>query len=822
MKKYLLIVVLGMLVVSVLSATTKYEAVGKSTAPTVKKITGIELHATPSSKVAGAYYRPATRQAGILFVEDPAALGPPRPDQYWTLVLDNIVGSGNYGWYAVDASQTANGPDLVTMQGYDLVIWDTYDTWNSALGPALTATDQTNIANYISGGGKVWLIGQDILWSGVPLSWMTTNFDLQSAVQDYNGASGLIPYPVAGAAELSGLGFSFLVDWGSDVFADALTPTANAHQIIQDVAFPSYYPSIVSNDYTTSFWTVDGRNPNPWVDWEQIVYIMLDNFGVLGGQAVVWDFETGWQGWTHTNGAAFPAGWSVEAYDYQTGWECPSPGDSSFWVDSDASGGVIQDTAWSPAVVPPSNMSLLVYGYSFYSYSGYDWLAVGVRTFSSGAWNAPVALTTYTADAGPDWDSLDVSPYAAADSIRVYFYYDGDYDWWAAFDNVGLYPPSDHDVGCTQITSPPVGNMIPAGDYDVIGRIQNFGDNPETFDVVATVYDTLDSWNVIFTQTVAFTDFPVDGDSLHDFGVATFFEDKVYYTEIYTTLSGDVNPGNDTTAIFSGTTAFDFIWNFETGWQGWTHTNGLTFPRAWDRILNPYIWPDWVPPDAGTWSMWIDSDSAGISAPGTRDTALSPTIVPDVSTTWLRWGVGYWNLGSQFMDVGVKYFNGVNWAAISLRHYSGVSYGPDWDSVDVSAYNTYDSLQIFFYFDDMNGWNWLASFDNVMIDAFTGIAEEPGTHGIATFGFAATMPTMAKGRFPISYVTTMPGRVSLKVYDRIGRLVQTLVDEHQTAGEKSLVWNGIDINSRTVPNGVYFLRLEAQNEIALRKLVLLR
>jgi len=113
----------------------------------------------------------------------------------------------------------------------------------------------------------------------------------------------------------------------------------------------------------------------------------------------------------------------------------------------------------------------------------------------------------------------------------------------------------------------------------------------------------------------------------------------------------------------------------------------------------------------------------------------------------------------------------------------------------------------------------------VMVDADNpnpGIAEEPGSHDIIRFGFAATTPTMIKGQVPISYTTTVPGHVSLKVYDRIGRLVQTLVDEYQTAADKLLLWNGTDINNRAVANGVYFLRLEAENDIALRKLVLIR
>jgi hypothetical protein len=229
--------------------------------------------------------QPSGRQQ-ILFVQDPGVpdLGiPAYPDPWWSAVLDSVVGSSAYTmWGPTTGGASEDGPDLATMQGYELVIWDTYDWWDPSLGPGLTANDQTNLENYISGGGKVWLIGQDILWSGTPLAFMTTNFDLASAVQDYAPGDGEIPYPVQGIDELDGWIFSFLVDWGSDIFADDLTPTANAHQIINDVNNPAYFPAIIREDYTTSFWTVDGRNPDPWESWQWVVYYMLDAFGVLG------------------------------------------------------------------------------------------------------------------------------------------------------------------------------------------------------------------------------------------------------------------------------------------------------------------------------------------------------------------------------------------------------------------------------------------------------------------------------------------------------------------------------------------------------------
>jgi len=74
----------------------------------------------------------------------------------------------------------------------------------------------------------------------------------------------------------------------------------------------------------------------------------------------------------------------------------------------------------------------------------------------------------------------------------------------------------------------------------------------------------------------------------------------------------------------------------------------------------------------------------------------------------------------------------------------------------------------------------------------------------------------------IAYTTAAPAHVSLKVYDGAGRLVQTLVNSHQPAGEKSAYWDSRDLNQRQVSNGVYFLKLEADNQIAVHKLILVR
>ncbi|MCK4232924.1 hypothetical protein KAX75_00725, partial [candidate division WOR-3 bacterium] len=200
-----------------------------------------------------------------------------------------------------------------------------------------------------------------------------------------------------------------------------------------------------------------------------------------------WDFETGWQGWTHTNGLTFPNAWDVLTSAYKTAWTPPDAGDSTMWIDSDAAGYVlVQDTALSPVVPPPVGMAWLKYGLGHNNIS--DWVDVGLKYFDGAVWNI-ATLKTYTSDFGPAWDSVDVTAYAGYDSVQVFFYYKGNYDWYAGFDNVKLYALLDHDVGCAGIVSPPVGAM-PAEEYDIIARICNYGSFSETFDVTAQVWDT--------------------------------------------------------------------------------------------------------------------------------------------------------------------------------------------------------------------------------------------------------------------------------------------------------------------------------------------
>jgi hypothetical protein len=69
----------------------------------------------------------------------------------------------------------------------------------------------------------------------------------------------------------------------------------------------------------------------------------------------------------------------------------------------------------------------------------------------------------------------------------------------------------------------------------------------------------------------------------------------------------------------------------------------------------------------------------------------------------------------------------------------------------------------------------------------------------------------------IEYELPASSRVSLTVYDVLGREIQTLVDERQSAGNHSVTFN-----AGNLPSGVYFYRVQAGNYSATKKLLLLK
>jgi hypothetical protein len=73
----------------------------------------------------------------------------------------------------------------------------------------------------------------------------------------------------------------------------------------------------------------------------------------------------------------------------------------------------------------------------------------------------------------------------------------------------------------------------------------------------------------------------------------------------------------------------------------------------------------------------------------------------------------------------------------------------------------------------------------------------------------------------ISYTLPAECSVLLEVYNVAGRVVRTLVDGRQPAGEWTIAWDGMDDHAKPVSSGVYFYSLKAAGSTVAKRMVLI-
>jgi len=74
----------------------------------------------------------------------------------------------------------------------------------------------------------------------------------------------------------------------------------------------------------------------------------------------------------------------------------------------------------------------------------------------------------------------------------------------------------------------------------------------------------------------------------------------------------------------------------------------------------------------------------------------------------------------------------------------------------------------------------------------------------------------------IKYALQENAEVTLKIYNVLGQVVRTLVNEKQTAGYKLVVWDGTNDIGVQAASGIYIYRIEAKDFVQSKKLILMR
>lgn len=91
------------------------------------------------------------------------------------------------------------------------------------------------------------------------------------------------------------------------------------------------------------------------------------------------------------------------------------------------------------------------------------------------------------------------------------------------------------------------------------------------------------------------------------------------------------------------------------------------------------------------------------------------------------------------------------------------------------------------------------------------------TINISSFSLSQNYPNPFNPSTKIKFDIPKGSLVKLKIYDILGREVATLVNEKLNPGTYEYEWNGIDLSS-----GIYFYKLEAENFIQTKRMVLVK
>jgi len=92
----------------------------------------------------------------------------------------------------------------------------------------------------------------------------------------------------------------------------------------------------------------------------------------------------------------------------------------------------------------------------------------------------------------------------------------------------------------------------------------------------------------------------------------------------------------------------------------------------------------------------------------------------------------------------------------------------------------------------------------------------------SNFHLSQNFPNPFNPSTTIHYSVQQGGRVRLVIFNGLGQLVQTLVDEHRVAGEHTATWDGRSESGSRVPSGTYFVELQAGEYTSAKKMLLLR
>jgi hypothetical protein len=117
----------------------------------------------------------------------------------------------------------------------------------------------------------------------------------------------------------------------------------------------------------------------------------------------------------------------------------------------------------------------------------------------------------------------------------------------------------------------------------------------------------------------------------------------------------------------------------------------------------------------------------------------------------------------------------------------------------------------------------LVSTDAKEISFDTDFSDVTGKPGLpVSYAVSQNYPNPFNASTVIRYSLPEQARVKIEIYNILGQKVKTLVDEVQTAGYKTVEWNGTNAQNRTVASGVYFYKINTGKYSEVKQMTMLK
>ncbi len=195
--------------------------------------------------------------------------------------------------------------------------------------------------------------------------------------------------------------------------------------------------------------------------------------------------------------------------------------------------------------------------------------------------------------------------------------------------------------------------------------------------------------------------------------------------------------------------------------------------------------------------------------------------------------IGYWRYytnehgaspSQDLWRVDISNDGGETWSEVISTNLSDVSWQPITIYLD-DHFPAPELVQLRFIAEDAGE----GSLVEAMIDDFTLVGEfldptpvEDAPALDLAFDLQQNHPNPFNPSTEVAFSLDRGGPATLRIFDARGRLVHTLVDGDLPAGRHTVTWSGDDSRGRPVASGVYFYRLEAGDQRAERRMILVK